>query len=308
MQNGVRGFTLIELLVVIAIIAILAAMLLPALAAAKAKAQRVTCASNERQIGLGWAMYPSDNKSTLMPLHWKGVARFDKDDSSSGMASPWETHEIARMLPGTSTLDSGYDSDVLGGNPPDGYWNIGILWSSKYITDSKVFYCPVGAETVGKNMTYDWYTYPPNYPWPSSANPQVAASGDNPYIRVAYDYYPQSRNTKYAGYGVYLPTVALSESSLDQSKCILTDQTQGYDDAPHTHFGIGMNALFPDGHVKWESQTETPNAFNLYNSSQTGPNNIPTYWGKSSDSTSIGEKGQPGGNLIFRYVRYILPP
>jgi prepilin-type N-terminal cleavage/methylation domain-containing protein/prepilin-type processing-associated H-X9-DG protein len=127
------GFTLIELLVVIAIIAILAAMLLPALALAKQKAQAEQCMSNIRQVSIGIISYSLDNQGGY-PANEEGDQTMQ--DLSTVKVKPWVNGNL-NYTGGSPGPDGGLSDTDLN------YLISGVFTSTgSYIKSPGVFKCP----------------------------------------------------------------------------------------------------------------------------------------------------------------------
>ena len=104
-------FTFIELLIVIAIIAILAAMLMPALGAARKKAQAVSCRSNERQLGLAMISYATDYNDWMISRDRVGAA-----------SGEWKGPRYTAVL-GKKGTDGTYSGPTYAGQVYLGYIN-----------------------------------------------------------------------------------------------------------------------------------------------------------------------------------------
>jgi prepilin-type N-terminal cleavage/methylation domain-containing protein len=135
------AFTLIELLVVIAIIAILAALLLPALAAAKKRAQGIQCVSNMKQLQLAWYMYSGDNNE-LLPInldhgsaHGYYMGGTLDQGNTVGIGAPWPNWVCGNLSTGSSTDNT--NIDFLIGPELQTYGSIGV-----YTKNAGVYHCP----------------------------------------------------------------------------------------------------------------------------------------------------------------------
>lgn len=247
------GFTLIELLVVIAIIAILAAMLLPALSSAKERALRTGCINNMRQIGLGVVMYATDSSDFLPTCGWP--------EGSS--IRPWQTYSACRV--NTTTYDI-----------TRGYMSLGLLYRTKIVPNPKIFYCPSAASSSDEKLRYEYYSTAA--PWPSTK----AGSGDE-QVRTYYNYYPQRKEVEpvsgatmgllpkiirtRAGLEISddagLKMIVVKQSQIDANKSISTDRVHDLSQTSHKYNSkvAGMNALFGDAHVKYQTANANPQAF-----------------------------------------------
>ncbi|MBW8864891.1 MAG: prepilin-type N-terminal cleavage/methylation domain-containing protein [Verrucomicrobia bacterium] len=148
------GFTLIELLVVIAIIAILAAMLLPALAAAKQKANQAVCISNMKQLCLANIMYSSDFGTFVQP----SAANTAYGNQAEWMGSMMEYFARATNLlvcPVTkATPPAGVVQNYMGGGGQNGSANFSYY---RNLNSTATLY--PGVSTVTCSYTYNGWLY-----------------------------------------------------------------------------------------------------------------------------------------------------
>lgn len=252
-----KGFTLIELLIVIAIIAILAAMLMPVLTSARESAMRISCANNLKEDGIGNSVYASDSNDFLPAVGLSSSANFYQSAMACRVAA----------IPSTSITTG-----------PFGW---GQLFFYGGINNPKVFYCP---SILTGLYAFDTYSAA-GYPWPAMTPADAPPATDgNPFIRCGYNYYIQAKDasttpTTLGGSSVYLPAcnfvtlnfapptppggTANSGSYPQQLKTTQINLTLALGcDAISTWAAInhkyrsapyGMNALFGDGHVRFQA-------------------------------------------------------